>query len=188
MRLDEQLAHGGEDLRRVRGRPRRVRERVARLKSSNRSRSTTVRPTRSAARIRRVTRSTSPTSIASRSPLTSPRRRPSACCEPIDPRRRPVCTGRGSRLCASACRCRPVAAPSIDTSASRRAGRHLADGRDALRVQLAARSPGRRPTAARPAAGAGTRARGRAARPAARRAWPPRWRPWRGTSSGRRRR
>ena len=40
-------------------------ERVARVKSSNRSRSTTVRPTRAAARIRRVTRSTRPTRTAS---------------------------------------------------------------------------------------------------------------------------
>ena len=43
-------------------------------------------------------------------------RRPSARCDPIEPRRRPVRTGRGSRLCARACRWRPDADPSIDTS------------------------------------------------------------------------
>ena len=43
----------------------RVCDRVAREKSPNRNRSTTVRPTRPAARIRRVTRSTSPTITAS---------------------------------------------------------------------------------------------------------------------------
>ena len=33
-------------------------------------------------------------------------------------RRRPTTTGRGSRLCASACRCRPDARPSIETLAA----------------------------------------------------------------------
>ena len=88
---------------------------VAREKSSKRSRSTTVRPTRRAARSRRVTRSTSPISDASSSSCdVGPR--PSARCDPIEPRRRPVRTDRGSRLCASACRWRPEATPSIDTS------------------------------------------------------------------------
>ena len=78
--------------------------------------------------------------------------RPSARCEPIDRRRRPTCTGRGSRLCASACRCRPDARPSISTSArlaergdlgrrSRsRATRSFADGHLARRPR--ARSTG----------------------------------------------
>ena len=39
-------------------------------------------------------------------------RLPSARCEPMDPRRRVVSTGRGSRSRASACRCAPVALPS----------------------------------------------------------------------------
>ena len=46
------------------------------------------------------------------------RPRPSARCEPIEPRRRPTCTRRRSRLCASAWSWRPDARPSIDTSAS----------------------------------------------------------------------
>ena len=48
-------------------------------------------------------------------------------------------------------------------------------------------SPGRRPRAVRPAAGAGTRARRRAAPRAGRRAWPHRLPPWPETSSARRR-
>ena len=84
-------------------------ERVARVKSSKRSRSTTVRPTRS--------RGAHPV----RDPVDEPdedgvdRRRatrgqrPSARCDPIDRRRRPTCTGRGSRLWARACRWRPDA-------------------------------------------------------------------------------
>ena len=93
-------------------------DRVAREKSSKRSRSTTVRPTRPAARIRRVTRSTSPTSDGVDGVGRSSAQRPSARCEPIEPRRRPTCTGRGSRLWASAWRCRPDARPSIETSAA----------------------------------------------------------------------
>ena len=90
-------------------------ERVARSKSSKRSRSTIVRPTRPAVRIRRVTRSTSPTTTVSMS--SSDRGlRPSARWEPIERRRRRACTGRGSRLFASAWRCRPEAEPSIATS------------------------------------------------------------------------
>ena len=91
-------------------------DRVARLKSSNRSRSTTVRQSRRAARNRRHTRSTRPINRLSSSGSDS-RRRPNAHCEPIDRRRRPTTTARGSRLCASACRCRPAAGPSIATSA-----------------------------------------------------------------------
>ena len=63
-------------------------ERVAREKSSKRSRSTTVRPTRPALRIRRVTRSTRPIATASIS-AGDFGERPSARCEPIEPRRRP---------------------------------------------------------------------------------------------------
>ena len=62
-----------------------------------------------------MTRSTSPISDASSSSIDVGLR-PSARCDPIEPRRRPVRTDRGSRLCASACRWRPDATPSIDTS------------------------------------------------------------------------
>ena len=63
-----------------------VHDRVAREKSSKRRRRTTVRPTRCAARTRRMTRST----IATRSASTSSgerRPRPRACCDPIERRR-----------------------------------------------------------------------------------------------------
>ena len=95
-------ARGGDD---DGGRRRRIGQGVrplARVKSSNRKRSVTVRPTRPALRIRPVTRSTSRRSTTSRSSRER-RRRPSACCDPIDPRRRPPSTRRGSRLWASAC-------------------------------------------------------------------------------------
>ena len=59
-------------------------ERVAREKSSKRSRSTTVRPTRPAVLIRRVTRSTRPIATASIS-AGDLGERPSARCEPIEP-------------------------------------------------------------------------------------------------------
>ena len=94
-----------------------VRDRVARVKSSNRSRSTTVRPTRRARRSRRATPSTRATTIASIS-SGGGAPRPSAHCDPIERRRRRRTTGRGSRLCASAWSCRPDARPSIQTSAA----------------------------------------------------------------------
>ena len=43
--------------------------------------------------------------------------RPSARCDPIEPRRGRVRTTRGSRFPARACRCEPAARPSSDTSA-----------------------------------------------------------------------
>ena len=95
----------------------RVCERVAREKSSKRSRRTTVRPTRRAVRIRRVTRSTSVTRAVSMA-AADVGERPSARCAPIERRRRPTCTGRGSRLWASACRWRPEARPSSSTSSA----------------------------------------------------------------------
>ena len=91
-------------------------ERVAREKSSNRSRRITVRQTRCARRSRRARRSTSATSCAS-SAACDRRPRPSARCVPIERRRRPTTTGRGSRLWASAWRWRPAARPRIPTSA-----------------------------------------------------------------------
>ena len=61
-------------------------ERVARVKSSKRSRSTTVRPTRSAARIRRVDAvDQRRPAIASSSSALIAARRPSARCDPIEP-------------------------------------------------------------------------------------------------------
>ena len=69
-------------------------ERLAREKSSKRRRSTTVRPTRPAVRIRRVTRSTSATSDVSIS-ANAVGERPRARCAPIERRRRRLCTGRG---------------------------------------------------------------------------------------------
>ena len=112
----QQVAHGGEDGRFCAVASVSVCDRVAREKSSKRSRSITVRHARPPLRIRRPTRSTSPTRTASnaageRGP------RPNAHCAPIERRRRPTRTRRGSRLWASACSWRPAARPSISTSA-----------------------------------------------------------------------
>ena len=74
-----------------------------------------VRPRRPAARMRRVTRSVSATSAASRSAaLCGPR--PSARCAPIERRRLRGRTGRGSSFRARACRWRPAAGPRSSTS------------------------------------------------------------------------
>ena len=51
--------------------------------------------------------------------------------EPIDPRRRRRCTGRGSRLWASACRCRPGRRPEHRHEGRLGQERQPADGRDA---------------------------------------------------------
>ena len=71
---------------------------------------------RRAARIRPVTRSTMASSVASISSAECRWANPRARCEPIDPRRVPVRTWRGSRLLASACRCRADAFPTIAAS------------------------------------------------------------------------
>ena len=92
-------------------------ERVAREKSAKRSRRTTVRHARRAERSRRASRSTSPMIKASSSSCDRGPR-PSARCPPIEPRRRPTSTRRGSRLCASAWIWRPPARPSIETRTS----------------------------------------------------------------------
>ena len=90
-------------------------DRVARSKSSNRSRSVTVRQTRRAPRSRRASLSTRPISITSSSAgVRAPR--PSARWAPIERRRRRVSTRRGSRLCESACSWRPEARPTTRTS------------------------------------------------------------------------
>ena len=91
-------------------------DRVAREKSSKRRRSTTSGTRAARARRRRAMRSTIPTRTASSS-SGDRRRRPSACCVPIERRRTPTCTGRGSRLWASAWSLRPAARPTIATSA-----------------------------------------------------------------------
>jgi len=74
-------------------------DRVARLKSSNRKRSTTVRPVRPALRIRLVMRSTRLTMTASTSAadIVLPAR-PNARCAPTERRRTPVTTRRRSML------------------------------------------------------------------------------------------
>ena len=164
-----------------------VRERVAREESSKRMRRMTVRPSRSAARIRRVTRSTSPISETSTS-VSDFGDQPSARCAPIEPRRRRASTGRGSRLCESACSWRPDRTAEQHHERGLRELGDLAHGVDARARGASARSRGLRPRAAPPAAGAGTRARLQAARRAARRAWRPRSRPSPGTSSARCRR
>ena len=74
-----------------------------------------MRQTRRPLRSRPVTRSINPTRIVSSS-AGDLRRRPSARCDPIERRRWPLRTRRGSRLCASACRWRPDARPSSSTS------------------------------------------------------------------------
>ena len=95
----------------------RVCERVARAKSSKRSRNTIVRASRSPLRSRPATRSHRASSMAPSSD-SGRARRPNARCEPIDLRLRPVWTGRGSRWWASAWMCRPAPGPRIDTTAA----------------------------------------------------------------------
>ena len=82
-----------------------------------------------------MTRSTSPASIASTS-AGGRGRRPSARCAPIDRRRRPTCTGRGSRPTASAKQMPPGAGPSIDTSAGSPSSATSADRAHPQPVQL----------------------------------------------------
>ena len=69
----------------------RVCDRLTRVKSSNRSRSTTVRPSRPALRIRPVTRSTSPMTTASISAIGAGRG-PSRAANRSNRRRLPTCT------------------------------------------------------------------------------------------------
>ena len=137
---------------------------------------------RSAARRRRATRSTRPTSDASISSIVV-----GLAAERALRADRPRGGGRlapgADRDCA---RARAGAGRrrgrgSTTSTASPSCG-HLADGGDPAVVELGRGLRARRPTAGRPAADAGTRARGRAARRAGRRAWPRRSRPSRGTS------
>ena len=111
-----------------------------------------MRPARPAFRIRRVTRSTSPTTTAS-SASGDRGERPSALCAPNVRRRRRTRTGRGSRLCARACRCRPAALPSSETSRRLAEARRPGRRSRALPVQPSPRSRARRPRAAPPRSG-----------------------------------
>ena len=88
--------------------------------------------------MRPVTRSTSPIRLAS----TSASRcgpRPIARCAPIERRRRPGCTGRGSRLWARAWRWRPDPRPTIAISRSSLIRATSPTVRDAVPVQLRGR-------------------------------------------------
>ena len=122
-------------------------DRVARVKSSKRSRSTTVRPTRPAARIRRVTRSTRPTSdgvdlVGGRSARGRGRaasRSTGAAGRPAPAGGRGCGPGRGGGG--------PTARPSIDDERRLAEPGHLAHGRDAAVAQLAG---GDRPDAPQP--------------------------------------
>ena len=131
----------------------RVCERVAREKSSKRSRSTTVRPTRPAARSRRV-------DAVDEADEDRVERRPATCgraaeralgadraAAAADPHR-PGIAVVGQRVEV------PARRPAEDRD-QRRLGElgDLADGRDPAIVELVGGRPARRPTAARPAAG-----------------------------------
>ena len=84
------------------------------------------------------------------------RRRPSARWAPIERRRRPVSTRRGSRLCASAWRCRPAPRPSSATSESASTAATCPTVRQPAGVQPSRR---RRPDAPEPLDGEGVEER-----------------------------
>ena len=162
-------------------------ERVAREKSSKRSRSTTVRPTRPAVLIRRVTRSTRPIATASIS-AGDFGERPSARCEPIEPRRRPGCDGPrvavvGERVQVAARRAAEHRLERLLGDAAR-AGRRCVIPRARSFSAVTGPTPQSRSTGKRVEEGElAVRRRRAAVRRASRR----RSRPSRGTSSGRRR-
>ena len=136
-----------EDDRGPRRRRGSVRERVAREKSSKRRRRTTVRPTRRAARTRRMTRSTSATRIGVdllRRAAARGRARAASRSSGAAAAAHPA-AGRG---CASACRCRP--GRPAEHRHERRLGhaRQLADRRDARGRAAAPRSPAPTPHSA----------------------------------------
>ncbi len=122
-------------------------DRVARVKSSKRSRSTTVRPTRPAVRIRRVTRSTS---ADEHGVELVGRARPTGRARAAN--RSSAGAGRPGPAAGRGCaRARagggPTPGPSIDTSAASAEPGHLADRDDAALVQLRG---GHRPDAPQP--------------------------------------
>ena len=121
-------------------------ERVARVKSSKRSLSTTVRPTRLALRIRRVTRSTSAIRSASSSPGVHGRR-PRARCEPIERRRRRLSTRPRIEVAGERVQLTTLRAADERDQQSFVHARDLADGRDADVAQLPRRD---RPDAPQP--------------------------------------
>ena len=156
----EQAAGGREEglasRRRVRQRvrARRARE-VARSAAAGRPCGRRDRPRAGGA----ATRSTSATSVGVELRRATVRDRPSARCDPIERRRRPV--AHGPRIAVVGQRVQVAArGPSEHRrpACSRRRGRarRRSSGRGCV---ASPRSPGRRPRAARPAAGAGTRAR-----------------------------
>ena len=185
----EQLPRGDED------RLRSARSRAAACATGSRARSRRSAAAgrrcgrrRPAARIRRVTRSTSADERRRRSSSGDVGARPSARCEPIERAapadlHRPRIAVVGERVEVAA-RARGRASRRARLGEPRRPRRR---SRCPRVVQLAARSPARRPRAARPGAGGGRRARRPAARRAGRRAWPRRSPPWPGTWSARRR-
>ena len=104
-------------------------------------------------------------------------RRPSERCEPIERRRRPVRTRRGSRLCARAWSWRPAARPSRSTSSGSPSRATWPTVRSPALVQLSRGHRADPPQALdRQGMEEGRLLAGRRPR-AARRAWPPRWPP-----------
>ena len=113
-------------------------ERVARPKSSNRNRSTTVRPVRSGLAhppgdpVDQVDHDGVDLSCATSCCL----RRPSARCAPTERRRTPVTTRRRSMLRDNANSWRPIAPPTIDAERGLAEFGDIGDRLDAVRVQL----------------------------------------------------
>ena len=153
-----------------------LRDRLARVKSANRSRSTTVRPICRLARIRRVTRSTSATSVASMAesglPVRSTRGLGAERAPPPPYPHRPRIAVVGERVHPP-----PLARPRISTSADSVSCRRLPHLLDAPRAQLGG---GGRTHAPEPVHGKwmqevqlAARRAPRAARPACPRRWPP---------------
>ena len=132
-------------------------ERVAREKSPKRSRSITVRQTRRAARSRRASLSTSATTVASSAGVRLRACGRARAARPSSAGGGASARGRGSRLCASACRCRPDARPSMLHRGRPPPARATWPTvvQPAL-VELLGGDPARLPRAARPGAGAGT--------------------------------
>ncbi len=111
-------------------------ERVAREKSSKRRRRTTVRPIRPAGPHAPGDAVDQPDEHHVDGLDRSAASARARAATPIEPRRRPTCTGRGSRLWARACRCRPDARPSMATSAGLGQPGDVGHGGDAPGVQL----------------------------------------------------
>ena len=128
-------------------------ERVAREKSSKRRRSTTVRPTRLAARRRRVTRSTSATSSVSISPGDR-RVRPARAASRSSGGAAAAERGAGRGCWRGRGRGAPRAGPRMTVSVGSGNAREVADGGDAALVELRRR---RRPDPQTRSTGSGCR-------------------------------